>query len=259
MVREKWRSPDSMPAKGTYIKHVYWLTPEEEGRLRDDLAFRGIDLKAAKGVVCAPLDPVRKASSVAPGVWNETCRRQGSWYRRSDKNGLYLVVSPFDLPGYEGKKAAVITESDFVPPRLAEDAEKEALVSDPRIRARIPDEWKRPEESEKRIYLRWAGRMGSDVRHYEDLYLSHTANHANFVHTRLYVEDENGVIPYSIDRTAHLCSCCLELFQVLGGDYDRKLVAPCPGAVIFARLTQDRYLGVSKGSFMTRRRAGRAD
>jgi len=232
--------------KDAYVKHVYWLTSEEERGLREDLASEGIPLKSAKGIVCAPLDPLNKVTSVAPEVWNETCARQGSWYRRSDKNGLYLVVSAFDLEGYEHGKAAVITESDFVPPRLADEADKKALLQDPAVKARIPAEWKAPGEMEKRIYLRWARRMGSDVEDYDDLYLSHTANHANFIRPRFFVREGKGVIPYSIDRTAHLCSCCVELFQILGEEYKKKLVAPCPGAVIFARLKKDRYLSVQR-------------
>jgi hypothetical protein len=66
------------------------------------------------------------------------------------------------------------------------------------------------------------------------------------VDTAVVVEDDAGIIPYSIDRSAHLCSCCVELFQVLGAEFQRKLVAPCPGATIFARLKPDRYLLVEK-------------
>ncbi|MBW1816302.1 MAG: hypothetical protein JRF65_03370 [Deltaproteobacteria bacterium] len=235
-----------MTKEAPYIKHVYWLTADEEARLRENLASRGITLKSAKSIVCAPLDPISKATSVAPGVWNETCNRQGGWYRESDKNGLYLVVSPMDLPGVEDRKAAVITESDFVPPRLAGDTDRAALVADPRYQAREPEAWKTPGDVEKRIYLRWARRMGSDVEDYDDLVLSHSANHANFIHPRLFMRDENGIVPYSIDRTAHLCSCCVELFQILGEEYEKKLVAPCPGAAIFSRLKKDRYLLVER-------------
>jgi hypothetical protein len=103
---------------------------------------------------------------------------------------------------------------------------------------------------EKKIYLRWASRLGSDVKDYDLLYLSHTANHANFINPRFFVQDGNGIIPYSIDRSAHLCSCCVELFQVLGGKFEKNLVAPCPGAVIFARLRADRYLLVTSPNFV---------
>jgi len=232
--------------KGPYRKHIYWLTKDEEARLRDELDSREIKLRTAKGIVCTPLDRINKIASVAPEVWNDTCSRQGSWYRTSEKNGLYLIVSSFELEGYEGNKTAVLTESDFVPPKLASLENKKALSEDPRFRERIPEQWQQVEEIEKRIYLRWARRLGSDIQEYDFLYQSHTANHANFINPHFFVEDEDGIIPYSIDKSAHLCSCCVELFQVLGGEFHRKLVAPCPGATIFARLKPDRYLLVEK-------------
>jgi hypothetical protein len=85
------------------------------------------------------------------------------------------------------------------------------------------------------------------VEDYDFLYLSHTANHANFIKPHFFIQENQSIIPYSIDRSAHLCSCCLELFQVLGTQYQKKLVAPCPGATIFARLKPNRYLLVKKG------------
>jgi hypothetical protein len=232
--------------KGAYIKHIYWLTKDEEEKLRQELAGGGIKLKSAKGIVCTPLDRINKIASVAPEVWNDTCNRQGSWYRTSDKNGLYLVISSFELEGYEDKKAATITESDFVPPRLATSKDKKALVSGRPLNRRVPDDWLHPGDTEKRIYLRWARRLGSDAEDYDFLYLSHTANHANFINPRFFIKNRKEIIPYSIDRSAHLCSCCVELFHVLGGDYKKKMVAPCPGATIFARLKPDRYLLVEK-------------
>jgi len=84
------------------------------------------------------------------------------------------------------------------------------------------------------------------VDDYGFLYLSHSANHANFLSPRFFVRDGEGMIPYSIDRSAHLCSCCVELFQILGGNYQKKMVAPCPGATIFARLKPDQYLLVER-------------
>ncbi|RLB80821.1 MAG: hypothetical protein DRH15_07230 [Deltaproteobacteria bacterium] len=227
-----------------YEKHIYWRSSKEEEGLRQRLASQGMKLKTAKGIMCTPLDRINKIASVPPRVWSETCYRQGGWYRESSKNGLYLIVSSFDLPGYEERKAAIITESDFVPPRLASIRDKEELVGNPELRQRLPKDWLTVEDLEKRIYLRWARRLGSDVNDYDFLYLSHTANHFNFIDPSFYVRSESGIIPYSIDRSAHLCSCCVELFQVLGQEFKEKLVAPCPGATIFARLKPDRYLRV---------------
>ncbi len=232
--------------EGVYIKHVYWLTRDEEARLRDELEACGVRMRSVKGVVCTPLDAINKISSVAPEVWADTCARQGSWYRASDKNGLYLVVSSSEVKGYDNKKVATITKSSFDPPRLARPAEKKKMIHNSDFMKRVPSEWRTVPEIEKRIYLRWAKRFGSDVEDYDFLYLSHTANHANFIKPRFFIQENQSIIPYSIDRSAHLCSCCLELFQVLGTQYPKKLVAPCPGAAIFARLKPNRYLLVEK-------------
>jgi len=237
---------DKKKPNDVFIKHIYWLTKDEEARLREELALRDIEMMSAKGVVCRPLDGVDEIVSVSPEVWNQTCSRQGSWYRASDKNGLYLVISSFELEGYEDRKAATITESDFDPPRLAGPEEKKAMIDDPQFAKQIPAQWNETNDTEKKIFLRWARRLGSEARDFEDLHLSHTANHANFIRPRFFVKEKKRIIPYSIDRTAHLCSCCLELFQVLGTQHEKKLVAPCPGATIFGRRKPNRYLLVEK-------------
>jgi hypothetical protein len=229
-----------------FIKHIYWLTEDEEARLREELARKDMEMVSAKGIVCRPLDGVDEVSSVAPEVWNQTCSRQGSWYRASDKNGLYLVISSFELKGYEDQKAATITESGFDPPRLARQEEKRAMINDPQFDRQVPPAWNEANDTEKRIFLRWARRLGSEARDFEDLHLSHTANHANFIQPRFFVKEKEHIVPYSIDRTAHLCSCCLELFQVIGTQHHKKLVAPCPGATIFGRRKPNRYLLVEK-------------
>jgi len=232
--------------RGPYRKFIYWMPKEETATLREELIARKIKVKTAKGIVCTPLDIINKISIVPPEVWNDTCGRQGSWYRTSEKNGLYLIVSSFELDGWEGRKSATLTESDFVPPRLASSEDKRLLQGDEALMSRMPDEWKHVADTEKRIYLRWARRLGADIQDYNTLYDSHTANHANFIRPRLFVEENGQKIPYSIDQSALLCSCCVELFQVLGSEFDKKLVAPCPGATIFARLKPNRYLLVEQ-------------
>ena len=225
-----------------YQKHIYWLDANRVLALKKNLETKDIKLKYAKGIVCTPMDKINKISVVTPDVWNETCRRQGSWYRTSDKNGLYLVISAFELAGFETDRAAVITQSDFILPKPASFKEKQLLFESPQLQERMPPEWPQVEEMEKRIYLRWAKRLGSAERDYDQLYKTHTANHANFIEPEFFIESSDGIIPYSIDRSAHVCSCCVELFQILGSQFKKKLVAPCPGAVIFARLKPDRYL-----------------
>jgi hypothetical protein len=229
-----------------FFKHFYWLTKEDVSRLEEQLAGRGIRMKYAKGVVCTPLDEINKVSCVAPEVWDDTCARQGSWYRASEKNGLYLVVSSFDVEELQGKKEGTIRQVDFRPPKLATLEEKKALADDPEFEQRVPLRWRQVNELEKRVFLRWAARLGSETEDFDWLYLSHTANHANFVKPRFFIREGETIIPYSIERSAHLCSCCLELFQVIGAEHKKKLVAPCPGATIFARLEPDKFLLVEK-------------
>jgi hypothetical protein len=236
----------------TYKKFAYWLHESSLGQLSDALAAKGIKIREAKGIVCTPLDPINKISVVSPGVWSETCKRPGSWYRASDKKNLYLVVSSFELSDFEDRLCSIITESDFIPDHLASLEEKLALVSDTVYQALAPGQWSEVDEVEKRLYIRWAKRLGSDLDDYELLFLTQSANHANFVSPQIYLENEKGIIPYSIDCSAHLCSCCLEIFQVIGEKFKEKLVAPCPGATIFARLKRNRYLLVTKPASKSR-------
>ena len=113
-----------------YLKYIYWLPEEREKDLRFELDSGNIRLKSGKAVVCTGLDEITKIISVSPEVWDGTCRRQGSWYRRSDKSGQYLIISSFELDGFERHKAAVITRSDFLLPRRVTRQEKGEMVRD---------------------------------------------------------------------------------------------------------------------------------
>lgn len=229
-----------------YRKHVYWLTPAEADLLVRKMEASGIRVAKARGVVCTPLDERNRIGLVSPEVWSDTCARPGSWYRASDRCGLHLAVSSFDLGELRHRKAAVLTAAEFVPPAVPTPEEKEEMVRDPGFQSLLPREWGAVTETEKKLYLRWAGRLGSDVKEYAFLFLTQTANHANFLNPRFFVRMEGREVPYSVDMSAHVCSCCLELFQILGREHSRKLVVPCPGAVIFARLQPNRYLLVEK-------------
>jgi len=221
------------------------VTKEREEDLRLRLISRGIRLESGKGVVCPGLDEINKIMSVSPGVWSETCHRQGSWYRESGKAGQCLIISSFELDGFEQFKEATISRSDFLLPRPATREEKEEMVEDKEFKSLIPKEWHVISDLEKRTWMRWARRSGSELD-WDTLFLTHTANHANFIKPRFFIESDGQTIPYSIDRSANLCSCCLELFQVIGYEWRRKLVSPCAGALIFPRLPKDSYLLVER-------------
>ena len=195
--------------------------------------------------MCPGLDEISKVISVGPEVWDGTCHRQGSWYRESEKNGQYLIISSLELSDFESHKEAIITKSDFSPPVLATVNEMEEMVKDEEFKPLIPQDWNIISDLEKRIWIRWARRSGSDAD-WATLFLTHTANHANFIKPRFFIEENGQRIPYSIHISANLCSCCLELFQVIGDNYPKKLVSPCAGAVIFSRLPKDKYLLVER-------------
>lgn len=231
-----------MKAGKPYEKHVYWIDEEEEARLRGELAGKRVRLKRAKGVVCTPLDEINRIASVPPEVWNDTCGRQGSWYRESEKRGLFLIVSSFPLHGWETKKSALITRSDFTPPGTATVRDIEGMVGNADIRPRVPRDWSRASDFERRLMVRWAKRIDPRAPEYEELFLTHTANHANFIKPRFHVREGGKTVPYSIAPSARVCSCCLELFNVLGEEYEKKYVVPCPGAIIFSRLRPDEFL-----------------
>ena len=226
-----------------YEKFTYWLAGSEVERLSEALLERNIRIKTAKSVVCTPLDILNKISVVKPETWNELCGRQGSWYRESDRAGLYLVVSRFDLSEFGYHLNTRIQPSRFRLPRAAAADELEQLVSSEAYRSAVPGEWSRISERERRRWLSWLAKAGIHEP-FDQLFLNHSANHANFLAPVFYLEEQGDVVPYSIAPSTHLCSCCLELYNVVGTQFTKKLVSPCLGAVTFARLEANRYLQV---------------
>ena len=226
-----------------YEKFTYWLAGSEVERLSEALLERNIRIKTAKSVVCTPLDILNKISVVKPETWNELCGRQGSWYRESDRAGRYLVVSSFDLSEFGYHLNTRIQPSRFRLPRVAATEELEQLVSSEAYRSAVPEEWSRVSERERRRWLSWLGKAGIHEP-FEQLFLNHSANHSNFLAPAFYLEEQGDVVPYSIAPSSHLCSCCLELYNVIGTRFTKKLVSPCLGAVTFARLQANRYLQV---------------
>lgn len=133
-------------------------------------------LKSGKAVACPGLDEASKIISVSPEVWDGTCYRQGSWYRKSEKNGLYLIISSFELEGFERYREATITQSDFLLPRPATREEKGEIVEDEEYKSLVPKEWYSVTDLEKRNWMRWSRRLGSEEA-WDSLFLTHTETH----------------------------------------------------------------------------------
>ena len=53
-----------------------------------------------------------------------------------------------------------------------------------------------------------------------------------------------NIAPYSIAKTARVCSACLQFFNIIGRQFREKYVVPCPGASLFAGMAVNKYYRV---------------
>jgi len=83
-------------------------------------------------------------------------------------------------------------------------------------------------------------RLGDNLKRY---WLSHRANHANFLARQFTTKLDGEDVPYSVSDNAGVCSSCAEFFNVVEDDA-RKLVRACPGSVIFGGAERNVYLDV---------------
>lgn len=230
-----------------YRKHVYWLTPEQTARIRHDLAADGRDVFVVRKAVCIPLSEQTDIGLIPPEAWAEyqLCRRQLSWYAGSRFAGRTLLVSSSSLVDFGLVPEVIIQEApEFVPPRFPRREDLPALIRSPKYRLSRPPGWNLSDPADRNTLQNWLKVMGRAEADLDELFLVHSANHANFLEPDYFVTTENGPAPYSVGRTAEVCSSCLEFFNIIGAESPEKLVRPCPGAVLFARLTADRYYRV---------------
>lgn len=228
---------------GRYIRYTYWVTPAKREELVAHLQQEGVRVRPARSVMCTPLDEITQASYITPSVWNRICSRQGAWYRRSSRYGQELLVLEAPMESLASCLNTVFWVSDFVPERRATREEMKRLVQSKVYERRRPEEWERVVPAEQQKWERWMAKKGLRAS-FEEIFLAHRANHANFLDPLIYVTDDGLKIPYSIAPSTHLCSCCLELYNLIGERFTRKFVAPCLGALFFAGLSQDQYFEV---------------
>jgi hypothetical protein len=227
-----------------YVKYTYWLEPEQVDGFEKEIRSRGHRLKWGRGVVCAPLDPFNTMTMVTPVVWNETCSRQGSWYRKSARCGQYLLVSSVPVQHAACIPNTVIRRSEFQSSRPAMAGERARLVQSRLYLEHVPAEWPCMDAQEKKRWKALLARVQMEVD-WELLLEVHSANHANFLDPLIYTEEAGQIVPCSIDHSRYLCSCCLEMYNIIGAGYRKKLVRPCMGAMFFARLEADRFYEVA--------------
>jgi hypothetical protein len=229
-----------------YQKFVYWL----EVPLFDDLKARieasEISMLETRKAVCTPLSKRVEVGYVLPETWGrfELCKRQLSWYRLSHYFGKILLVSSLDLKEFNISHDVLIRHSVFKPESLPNSEDKVKLIQRLSYKNARPDEWDRIDSSDIKEKERWLYVMGLRGIKFEELFVSHCANHANFIEPAYFVTGEDEPVPYSICKTSHVCSACMEWYNIIGSSFRKKLVVPCPGAVLFAGLGANRYYEV---------------
>ena len=229
-----------------FQKLSYWLTETDFHLLKENLSSKGIDLFASRRAVCVPLSKEVEIGFVPPDAWGKYpfCRRPLSWYKASPFVGRILVVSSFDLDEYHFSPETVIQESDFKPPKLPDREGKLKLIEQESYQKAKPPEWENIDAEGPELHNQWLKMMGLRGVSYEELFITHCANHANFIEPTYFIVEKNEPVPYSIDKTSHICSACLEFFNIIGTPFRKKMVVPCPGAVLFAGMSANRYYEV---------------
>lgn len=231
-----------------YEKKTYWLTASAFQTLFRALEKSEPNFYETQKAVCLPLSAKVKMGFVAPDKWRsfDLCKRQLSWYENSPYSGKYLVVSDYDLNDYGFSPTTIIRKSKFRPKNLPGmgNGNRLQLIRQESYRKAKPEQWDNLDAMDAALQDRWLKIMGVRGISYPELFISHAANHANFIEPRYYVEENGDKVPYSIDKTTHICSACMEFYNIIGAEFQKKYVVPCPGAVIFAGLSVNKYYEV---------------
>jgi hypothetical protein len=228
-----------------YVKFCYWLTHREFRKAREILETDGFTVNDETRIPCRVLRSSLGNSYIDPKAWKGFCQRRTSWYWKSEKVGKFLLVSNKACEFLDSGEVIHITESKIRPERFPTLEEMIQLVKSRRYRKGKPRVWEKVGSFEKEAYRRWfEARNSEEPFRFDELFLHHSANHANFMDPKFFILTDGVKAPYSISDSIHTCSSCLEFFNILGSQCTLKYVVPCSGAVQFAHLPVDRYLQV---------------
>jgi hypothetical protein len=229
-----------------YQKFCYWVDADRLKKVRENVEQSGSEFDDEVRIPCRVLRASREVSYVSPTAWYGFCRRRTSWYWDSEKSGKHLIVSNTPFHHEDIGNPIIITESDFRPDRLPSADEIAQLVKSQEFQKRKPKAWENIEPIEKDFYQTWFERHRPDEPfNFEKIFAHHSANHANFLDPKFFVNQNGMMVPYSIADTIYVCSSCLEVFNIVGEKWPLKYVVPCIGAVQFAHLPINRYLDVN--------------
>jgi hypothetical protein len=228
-----------------YQKFCYWVTADSSAWVKRRLEQKGAQPIEETRIPCRVLRTSWEISYAAPAAWSGFCKRRTSWYLKSDKAGKFLVVSRTSLDDLDIGNPIMITESDFIPRRLPSPEEIVPLIRSQEFQNKKPSSWEKVDPLEKEFYQKWYERHRPDEPFdFEKVLAHHSANHANFLDPKFFITLNDARVPYSIAESIHVCSSCVEFFNILGSQWSLKYVVPCIGAVQFAHLPLDRYFEV---------------
>jgi hypothetical protein len=228
-----------------YKKFCYWVDFQGLKNVKEGLEKKEIEVRDETRIPCRVLRTSMEAGYVVPLAWEGFCKRRTSWYLSSEKARKFLVVSncPLYLSGLG--KLILIMNSDFIPDRLPTSSETAELAQSVFFQRKKPRIWDKPLPLEKDFYQRWFERYQTQKPFdFGKILLGHSANHANFIDPKFFIDMNGRKVPYSIADSLQVCSSCLEFFDILGDQWPVKYVVPCIGAVQFAHLPMNQYLRV---------------
>jgi len=229
-----------------YKKFCYWADSHGFRKFKKDFETRGGELDGEARIPCRILRSSRDIGYLAPPAWDGFCKRRTSWYRRSDKTGKFLVVSNTSLDHLIIGNPIIIKESNFKPENLPSYEEVLQLIKSEKYQRLKPDAWEKVDPLDKEFYQRWFERhLPRELFDFDKIFAHHSANHANFIDPKFFIVMNGTKVPYSIADRIHVCSSCLEFFNILGDQWPVKYVVPCIGALQFAHLPVGQYFSVN--------------
>ena len=238
---------ESKDRSGNPHQFVYWFEETDVNRIKETISALGLRLKFARMSPCEVLKSKGNTVFIAsPEVFNRVCSRQGAWYRRSHRDGQYLLVGAQRLPAeFDRFLDAEIVASDFRPDRLPTQQEIQNLIESPAYTENKPSDWEliglKDAIMMKLLFtLTGIWKKGDDLKKF---WPTQCAVHANFLGHEFTTDIDGERVPYSVSNSAGICSSCVETFNLISRD-SRKLVAPCPGAVKFGKQKRDVFLDI---------------
>jgi len=229
-----------------YKKFCYWVDLHGLKKVRESIEQKGEELDDEVRIPCRVLRSSRDIGNIVPEAWDGFCKRRTSWYRRSNKAGKFLMVSNTSLDHLDIGNPIIIKDSNFKPGHLPPYEELLQLIKSEKYQSLKPDLWEKVDLPDKEFYRRWFERhRPHEPFDFEKIFVHHSANHANFLDPKFFVSVNGIMVPYSIADSIHVCSSCLESFNILGEQWPVKYVIACIGAIQFAHLPMDQYFEVA--------------